>query len=156
MIKALLSDFSQVILFPKDSDYVGSLNSLYAKKKDEQGFSFFDLYFVNTELLDFYQELKQKYNIELTIYTTGTVQNHPDLQSHLTSFSRIFSVADIGKDKRDVESYQFLSEQLNVLPEEMMFIDDSMSNVSAAREAGVQGIQFISNNQIKSEVIKLL
>ena len=157
MFKVLLSDFSQVILFPKNSTYFGSLNSLFDKKKDAAGFSFFDLYSLNNELLAFYKDLKKQHGLKLAIFTTGTVQNHPDLNPYLFPlFDQVFSAYEINRQKNDPESYSFLANELSVLPSEIIFIDDSMSNVRAAKEAGVEGIQFVSNEKIKSEVIKLL
>jgi len=37
MINTILSDFSLVILFPKDKTYTGKLNDLHAKLTAEQG-----------------------------------------------------------------------------------------------------------------------
>lgn len=156
MIKCLLSDFSQVILFPKDLSYSGSLNALFKEKSEHSDFSFFDLYSLNTSLLAFYQELKEEHGLEINIFTTGTVQNHQDLESYLLPiFSHIFSVTDIQIEKTDPESYRFILQQLGFQPEEVLFVDDSLRNIEAARQAGLHGIQYLSNDQLKHDMLDI-
>ena len=46
MIKAIISDVSYVLLFPKNREYKGILNSFYKQIKGEDKFSFFDYFFI--------------------------------------------------------------------------------------------------------------
>lgn len=156
MIKCLLSDFSQVILFPKDLSYAGSLNALFKEKSEQSDFSFFDLYSLNTPLLAYYQELKEEYGWEINIFTSGTVQNHPDLEPYLLPiFSHIFSVTDIRIEKTDPAAYQSILQKLGFQPEEAVFVDDSHRNIEAARQAGLHGIQYLSNDQLKHDMLDI-
>ena len=158
MIKVLLSDFSNVILFPNDQTYTGSLNKLIAQKGRPQAEDvFWQMYRINTELLDFYSKIKESHQLKAYIYTTGTVQNHPALKKYLTRiFDDIFSVVDIKKVKTDPESFRFLANKLDVVPAEVVFIDDSQTNVEAAKASGIHAIQYESNEQVKKEIMKLL
>jgi len=62
MPTALLSDFSRVLLRPKDKAYTGGLNALHKRLLAElRGtYSIFDHYELNEELLDFYPILERK------------------------------------------------------------------------------------------------
>lgn len=150
--KVLLSDFSQVILFPKDLSYQGSLNDLF--KAEGHSVSFFHLYTVNQELLDFYQQLKDKHGLRIVMFTTGTVQNNPEVQPLLTPvFEKIFTAATLPYTKKEAAAYTLIAQELGVDPAEVVFIDDSMSNIFAAREAGLTALQFRSTSQAKAEIL---
>ncbi|MEI9943965.1 MAG: HAD family phosphatase [Chitinophagaceae bacterium] len=50
------------------------------------------------------------------------------------------------------EFYQRLLDRYNVDPAKALFIDDSMRNIKAAEEMGIQGIHFTSPEQLKEEL----
>lgn len=157
MISTLLSDFSQVLLFPKNPFYLGSLNALFKEKSGDSGFSFFEFYSLNTELLDFYQQVKDKHKVEVHIFTTGTVQEHPDLQPFLQPvFDQVFTVAEMKIPKTDPLSFQTICKELAIKPEEVAFIDDSLRNIEAAQTVGLHGILYNSNDQAKRDILTLL
>lgn len=56
--------------------------------------------------------------------------------------------------KPEKEIYQKLVERYGILPNESIFIDDMKANVDAATEIGFSAIQFISSDQLKSELDK--
>ena len=53
------------------------------------------------------------------------------------------------------EFYQRLLERYNVDPTEALFIDDSLRNVKAAEEVGINSLHFQSPAQLKDELSKL-
>jgi len=53
------------------------------------------------------------------------------------------------------EFYQRLLDRYNVTPQQALFIDDSLRNVNAARELGINSIHFHSPMQLKDELKKL-
>jgi hypothetical protein len=57
MIKAMLFDFSRVLLFPKGKDPVESLNGKYRELLEAGEFDFFEHFELNQELLDFIYRL---------------------------------------------------------------------------------------------------
>ncbi|OGP10124.1 MAG: hypothetical protein A2048_10915 [Deltaproteobacteria bacterium GWA2_45_12] len=58
--------------------------------------------------------------------------------------------------KPDHRSFNFVIGRLGARPEHCLFIDDSLPNVLAARELGMQSIQFVTAKQLKPELEKLL
>ncbi len=156
MITTLISDFSRVLLFPKDEAYIGGLNDLNRKLIGEFGeeYKFLDYFKLNEELLEVYKELTQKYPIY--IFTKGTVQNRPEIKPLLDSiFTGIFSAKDFNLNKSLPESYALISRNLQKKPEEILYIDDQSTNLDAAKKAGMHVLQYENNVDVK-KVLKLL
>jgi HAD superfamily hydrolase (TIGR01509 family) len=49
--------------------------------------------------------------------------------------------------KPDPEIYELALERLNAAPEECLFVDDQLLNVTAAEALGMQAVQFTDNDQ---------
>jgi len=140
-IKVLLFDFSRVLIFPKDTSYAGMLNDLYRNKLKEGNFVFFDNFKFNEELLSFLKTLKTTYSLD--IFTTDVLQNDPAAKEVLKPiFSHVFSANELGLSKKDPQSYITISQNLEVKPEEVLFIDDTLGNIETAQKAGLQVMQF--------------
>jgi HAD superfamily hydrolase (TIGR01509 family) len=152
MKKVLVSDFSRVLLFPKDTSYAGGLNRLYdqilANKED-----FNDYFKLNDILLKDIEEL----DIEKYIFTTGKVQNAEFIKHKLDMvFKDIFNVPMIGFKKTDKNAYLKLCEELDLKPSQVMFIDDTEENINAAKEAGLHAVVYHDNNQILNSISEWL
>ncbi len=150
MIKAIVSDFSKVILFPKEVTFMGGLNKLhrelFGKNKD---YDFLEYFVLNTELLDYYKLLKQKYSIN--IFTTGTIQNVPQIKDTIEPiFDQIISADDFDLNKSDSNAYIFVAKKLSKSPEEILYIDDNEQNVNAAKEAGFDTFLYKDNKSLIS------
>jgi FMN phosphatase YigB (HAD superfamily) len=144
MVTTIISDFSHVIIFPKDGLYKGSLNSLYGGVSNANGFNFFDYYYLNEELLQFFRSLVGKYR--LVIYTTGELQNDPAIKETIEQvFPKIFTVKDTSFPKSDAQGYTKLLEILNVQAGEAIFLDDAAENIVAAKSAGIRAIEYSGN-----------
>ncbi len=107
----------------------------------------------NAMLLDFpmerivwLNEIKKKYNIYLF---SNTNQIHYDAfietvkqQTGITDFNQYFIKAyyshELGLRKPDTASFQKIMEEQKLNPAETLFIDDTLSNVQAAAEIGLQ------------------
>lgn len=68
-------------------------------------------------------------------------------------FKEIFSTRKIGFLKPDSRVYQHLKE--NIKNKVILLIDDSRKNIEVARDTGLKGIRYTSDNQLKNE-LKLL
>ena len=151
MPKALVSDFSRVILLPVDGTYTGGLNPLHRTLSEQGPYDFFAYFKLNTELLDFYKSIVTL--LPLYVLTEGTIQEHPALQEHLQGiFREIFSCSRLGKKKDDPDSYRWIAEHIGVAPHEILYIDDLASNIDTARKAGMIGIQHISNEDVIRQI----
>lgn len=155
MITEIVSDFSRVLLFPKDTEYEGGLNSLYRKHNRDSDFDFFSLFSLNNELLKQYDQLGSK--VGLSILTSEQIQKDEALAPIITPiFNNIYSAEDLGISKKDSSTYTFIAEQLNTEPQDILFIDDSEINVEAASNAGLITILYKSNEQLIEEISKII
>lgn len=150
MIKVLLFDLSGVLLFPKDESYTGKLNDLY-KDVLKKKLSFLDYYKFNEELLLFLESVKTKYM--LSIFTTESIQNDPVVQARFGSlFSSVYSAHALGVSKKDPHSYNVIAARLKHDPSEIVFVDDRVENVEAAKTASMNGILYSSPQQVIHEL----
>ena len=142
MITTILSDFSRVILNPKDKNYKGTLNGLYKKLKQEgKPFNFFDYFEFNEDILGLYLQIKDKHSIN--IFTTGTIQNAKEVKQKLGFiFNNVFTAADYNLDKTQPEAYEFIAKKLGVDPSQILYIDDEIKNIEAAKEAGLNTFHY--------------
>lgn len=155
MIKVLLFDFSRTLLFPKNKTYEGKLNPLHAELSSNLGYHFFDHFEFNQELLDYLKELENEY--DLCIFTSGMIQNAPEVRKTVDPiFKRIFSGKELGFGKKDQKAYLLIAKELGRKPVEILFIDDSPSNLEVAKSVGLKTLQFRSNKQLFTNLEKLL
>lgn len=155
MIKALVSDFSKVLLFPTDSNYTGSLNDLHKELSARGDYDFWTYFRVNQDLLAFFQAIGNRINIYM--FTTEYIQEHPALQPKLDGvFKDIFSGVRLGLKKADSSAYKTIAEKIGLKSEEVLYIDDKQANLDAAKQAGFNVILFRSNDQIIADIGKSL
>lgn len=147
MIITILSDFSRVILFPKDKNYKGTLNGLYKELENKKiPYDFFDYFEFNEDILKLYKQLKNKYSIN--IFTTGTIQNTNEVKQKLDNiFDNIFSAEQYGLDKGNPDSYKFIAKKLGKPTNQILYIDDQEKNIKAAKNAGM--LTYLYENYLK-------
>jgi len=138
VITIILSDFSRVILNPKDKNYKGTLNGLYKELQQKNiPFNFFDYFEFNDEILKWYVQLKDKLSINL--FTTGTIQNAKEVKQKIDLiFENIFSAQEYGLDKKKPQAYEFIANKLQKSPNQILYIDDKLENLEAAKQAGLE------------------
>jgi len=155
MVKAIISDVSYVLLFPKNREYRGILNSFYKQIKGEDKFSFFDYFELNTELMDFYKSIRDKVN--LVIYTSDFIQDDIAVKKELEEvFSKIYSAKKMNTHKSKIEGYQKIISELGIPEQEILFIDDNKENIEAGNKAGLMTIQYKNNLELFKELKNLL
>lgn len=149
MITTILSDFSYVLLFPNDKHYSGTLNGLYQTLLGQpKKINIFDYYRLDDNLLNYYQSLKKKYS--LNIFTSGSIQNHPQLRAKLEPvFTNILTAADFKLSKSDPIVYRLVAEKLKKKASEILFIDDQEKNIKAAQKAGLNGFVYQNFSALK-------
>jgi len=148
VITSILSDFSRVVLKPKDDNYNGTLNGLYKELKSKSElFNFYDYFELNNQLLDLYKQLKKKYSINL--FTTGSIQNAPEIKDKIYSvFEHVFSAEELGLDKKDPKSYMVIAENIHLSPDQIFYIDDQQENIEAAIKAGLFACLYENNQKL--------
>jgi HAD superfamily hydrolase (TIGR01509 family) len=154
-VNALITDVSKVLLFPKDKTYQGSLNALYKENSSRDDFKFFDYFELNTELLDYYKSLKP--SLDVYILTSDIIQDASDLQPHWGGvIDRIFSASKTNTHKSEPEAYEKVLSELDLLPEEVLYIDDNTDNIQASLSVGLNSVQYENNKQIFESINSLL
>jgi len=153
MLKALISDFSGVILKPVDGNYTGGLNTLNNELSAEGDYDFWKYFKLNEELLEFYKTIKGK--IDVYVFTTGHIQEHPELRPHLEGiFKEVFSSERLGLNKKDNNAYQAIVEKVGLKPNEILYIDDKQENIDKANSLGITTILYLSNKQAIKDITK--
>ena len=112
---------------------------------------------LDVQLVEFIQGLRGE-------YTTALLSNAwDDLRGFLENvwqiegiFDRIFISAELGLAKPDPEIYQRVITELKQDPSTMIFIDDFIENVEAARKAGLNAIHFKTREQALGELEEYL
>jgi HAD superfamily hydrolase (TIGR01509 family) len=145
MNKVLLFDFSRVLLFAKDKTYTDDLNPLHKKlSSEDSNYNFLDYFELNEELLKFLETVKDKFN--LYIFTSGSIQNAKEISSQLEKiFIKTFSAEELGVSKKDPNAYSLVVQKIGVTPEEVLFIDDSQTNIEAASSADLNTFLYKDN-----------
>jgi putative hydrolase of the HAD superfamily len=112
---------------------------------------------MDRKLVDFLRDLKGS-------YTTALLSNAwDDLRPLLVdywkisdAFDHIFISAEMGLAKPDPEIYQQVISELGAHPSEVVFVDDFIENVRAAREAGWNAVHFRSREGALIELAEYL
>jgi HAD superfamily hydrolase (TIGR01509 family) len=150
-MKALLFDFSRTLLFPQDPTDQRTLNQLHQALSRNKDYQIFDHFRLNQELLEFLHSVKDE--LDLYIFTSGTmISSVPELQSHLTDFKKIYSGTELGLDKSVPASYTFVARDIDLPPEEILFIDDSPTNITAAKESGLEVLHYKDNEAVMNGI----
>lgn len=157
MYTTILSDFSRVIIKPKDRNYTGGLNPVHRNLTEKLGQNYnpFEYFELNENLLNFYSSLKEEYSVNL--FTTDIIQNHPSIRPRLESiFENIFAANDYGLNKKDPTAYSFIADKLGKRPKEIIYIDDQGENVTASQEAGMMALHYAGDDKEIMKQISLL
>jgi len=111
----------------------------------------------NTPLFDYIRtELKPHYRIGVM---SNAARNWLDIlfsEQETALFDGVILSYQLGHTKPEREAYEAIATKLGVLPEECVFIDDQERFATAANDVGMRGIHFISLEQLKPELEKVL
>lgn len=101
----------------------------------------------NQELADWIAQQREKYKIGL-ISNAEASWLRPYLQEHGLDFDSTVISSEVGVMKPHPEIYQLALSQLQIEPNEAVFIDDIPQFVRAAKQEGMQAIVFENNQQL--------
>ena len=109
---------------------------------------------MDIEMYKLVNELKPHIRVALLSNSDGQFTNLLRDCGIYEPFDPCLLSSEIGALKPDLKAYKILLSELSLSPEEVIFIDDKIENVEAAKELGLDGILFVSSEQIKDELIK--
>jgi HAD superfamily hydrolase (TIGR01509 family) len=103
---------------------------------------------VNWKLLDIIRELRPKYKVGLLSNAWDDLrQTMHDRWGMDSLFDEMIISAEVGIVKPDPRIFHLAAERLDVSPGEMVFIDDMLINVEAARKEGLTAIQYTDTDR---------
>ena len=144
-ISALVIDFSRVLIFAKVD--VPSLNQHHAELEAQPGYRVLDHFELNTELLEYLRVLSGR--VPVYLFSDGKLHTLPEIAPALKGiFRAIYTADEVGYKKSQPEAYLALAMRMGLTPGQVLFIDDSESNVAAAISSGLRAIQYTDNAQI--------
>lgn len=155
MIKAFVSDFSRVLLSPKNESYTEGLNALHKKLSADGDYDFWSYFRLNHDLVTLYKTLGKI--IDMYLFTTEYIQEHPALKPALEDvFKKVFSGTRLDLKKTDVQAYKTIANEIGLKPKEILYMDDNQVNLDAAKKAGMFVIRYESNEQAMEDIGKVL
>lgn len=113
-------------------------------------------YHLNVELIELIKKLKNKYRIGLLSNNSLTLREKLKEDNILDLFDEIIVSAEVGYQKPQSEIFDILFKKLNVEPNEVVFIDDSLKSLEGADKIGYTPILFKNNELFKKELSNIL
>lgn len=105
---------------------------------------------INTELLSFIKEFKSPYKLGILSNSMSPYFNTITRDLGLDEiFDEIVISSEIGHVKPEPEAYQEILTRFNVLPSEVLLIDDNTQNIKGAGKLGIDGYIFTSNQDLQ-------
>ena len=105
-------------------------------------------------VFEWLKRLSDNYSIHLLSNTSEIHANvftkiplGPQGESIFTLFGRVFYSFEMGLVKPNPQIYQQVLNELNVLPSDLFFFDDNLSNVVAAQKLGIQAVHILNPSQ---------
>lgn len=112
---------------------------------------------IDQELITFIRSIKQKVKSGMiTNAWPGMRRNIEEIWEIGDAFDQIIVSAEVNLVKPDHRIYQLALEQLEVDPQNSVFIDDFIENIHAAEEVGMIGIHFSSADDAMAKLKDLL
>lgn len=146
-IKALVMDFSRVLIFANTDVPTESLGSRHATLAVTPGYRVLEHFTLNAELLAFLRVLSSRAPIYLL--TSGHLHALPDITPSLAGiFAGIFTTEEIGYPKSRPEAFIELALRTGLTPPDLLVIDDQPGNIAAARQAGCVAYQYTDNQSL--------
>ena len=128
-----------------------------SKKLDYATFVYLwnDIFTENSEMEELLVKLKRKYPLYLISNTNELhfeyVRKRFRLMGH---FTQCFPSHGVGHRKPDPAMFEHVLREIQLKPDETIFIDDVAEFVEAAKRFGIHGIQFTSRRALETELRK--
>jgi len=111
---------------------------------------------IDHEIVEFLRSIKPKYKTGLISNAWSGLRNYIAREKFDDAFHHMIISAEVGVAKPDPKIYHIALEQLQVQPEEAVFVDDFIENIEACEKVGMKGIHFKDPLSALQQVKKLL
>ncbi|MEI6850397.1 MAG: HAD family phosphatase [Candidatus Saccharibacteria bacterium] len=113
----------------------------------------------NESVVNWVRDIKESGNYKVGMLSNvgrGFFEDFLPVAEQSNLFDEVVLSYEIGMIKPEIAIYEYIANRLGVMTNECIMIDDMPLNIEGAKNAGMQGIQFISINQAMSELENLL
>lgn len=107
--------------------------------------AYLNSYSIYQDVLNVALKLQNKYQVGLLSNLTPEMRNHVRSKHYLKKYfnPEVYSCdPDVKSMKPDLEPYRIIAEKMNINTENCLFIDNSLKNIKAAEEIGMQVLLF--------------
>lgn len=129
-------------IFPKQEERIKKILS----------FPLFDYININEELVEYVKSIKDKYHIYLLSNLGHDDMLNVKKMDFINIFEDMIFSCNLGVMKPDKEIYLQLLDKHNLKAEESIFVDDLKTNIKAANNLGINGIQFKNTKQVINDI----
>ncbi len=108
---------------------------------------------INEKMFALVDRLKQK---GLTVALLSNID--PRLSAYIREFgfyepfNPCLLSCNIGLEKPDIKAYEYLLNELKLPAKDIVFIDDRLENIDAAKRAGLDAVLFVSQEHLQKEL----
>lgn len=109
--------------------------------------------------IDLFEKIKSKYNnLQIIIATNhiSFVRNFIGESFDVNYLDDLLISAEIHKIKPNVDFYEHIIRKYNILPEEVLFLDDSQVNIDGAKKVGMNTIKVTKDMDLFEEICKFM
>jgi len=110
----------------------------YGRIRDE----FFAGDVIDLELVNFLRSIKPKYKVGLISNAWSGLRDYIVREKFDDAFHHMVISAEVGVAKPSAKIYHIALDQLEVSPNEAVFVDDFIENIKACEKLGIHGIHF--------------
>lgn len=111
---------------------------------------------IDRSILDFLRSVRPKYKTGLISNAWSGLRNYIVREKFDDAFDCMIISAEVGVAKPSAEIFQIALKQLEVSPNEAVFVDDFIENIEACRKVGMKGILFKDPESAMKQVKALL
>jgi putative hydrolase of the HAD superfamily len=111
---------------------------------------------IDRELVNYIRSLKPRYGTGLISNAWDGLRPYMQREKFADAFDVLTISAEVGVMKPEAAIFQHALEQLEVGPQEAVFVDDFAENITGCEAAGMRGIHFKSVEQMLKDLNKLL
>lgn len=117
---------------------------------------YIDWWKLNRDIVSLVQKLKKHYTIVLLSdnFDASTPSMRADKELNQL-FPKMFFSNELGHTKSEQESFRAVLKELDVKPNECLFIDDKEKPITTARSLGIESLLFVDYETLLSEVKRL-
>ncbi len=111
---------------------------------------------IDRTLLEFLRSLKPNYKVGAISNAWSGLRAYMEREKFADVFDAIIISAEVGAAKPSAEIYHKALKQLNVNPNEAVFVDDVLENIEACEKIGMRGIQFKDPVAVMNQLREML